>query len=168
MMIADLHAHPVLPAYLYGRDLRRHWMSGFLANPLASRSDFAMLGRGGVRLLGSSLYPPALDMKRSALPRWAAHLMPHTRKLLHAPRWEVLLDMMRVMEEQIARAEGIELARSNAELDQILASGNTVLVHTIEGRTCSTAICATSKHSRSEGSPPSHSHTYSRIPPRGR
>jgi membrane dipeptidase len=133
MMIADLHAHPVLPAYLYGRDLRRHWMSGSLANPLASRSDFVMLRRGGVRLLGSSLYAPAREMKQWAPLRWLARLMPHTRKLLHASRWELLLDMMDELERQIERAQGVELARSNAELDRVLTSPNTALVHTVEG-----------------------------------
>ena len=41
--------------------------------------------------------------------------------------------MMADMERQVARAERFELARSNAELDAVLAARKTAIVHTVEG-----------------------------------
>ena len=40
-MLIDIHAHPAMNAFLWGRDLRRHYWTGpvHTFNPLASLSD---------------------------------------------------------------------------------------------------------------------------------
>ena len=56
--LTDIHAHPAMNAFLWGRDLRRHYWTGHHFNPLASLTDFKMLEKGGVKVLWSSLHIP--------------------------------------------------------------------------------------------------------------
>ncbi len=132
--LTDIHAHPAMNAFLWDRDLRRHYWTGGTFNPLASLSDFKMLDKGGVKVLWSSLHIPEREYFQCKFIRLAAHLFRGGRMLLRGNAWECLLAMMAVMERQVARAEDqFELARSNAELDRIRAAGKTAIVHTVEG-----------------------------------
>ena len=62
-MLTDIHAHPAMNAFLWGRDLRKHGSIGppHVFNPLASLSDFKMLEKGDVKVLWSSLHIPERD-----------------------------------------------------------------------------------------------------------
>lgn len=132
--LTDIHVHPALNAYFFDRDLRRHYMSGNTFNPLASLSDFKMLEKGGVRVLWSSLHVPERDFLKCALLRVAVHFTRGGRRYVRLNAWECLLDMMAEMERQVARTGGrFKLARSNAELDAVLALGRRAVVHTVEG-----------------------------------
>jgi microsomal dipeptidase-like Zn-dependent dipeptidase len=132
--LTDIHAHPAMNAFLWDRDLRRHYWTGGTFDPLASLSDFKMLEKGGVKVLWSSLHIPEREYFRCAFIRVAAHLFDGGRKLLRLSAWECLLAMMAKMERQVARAEDrFEVARSNVELDRILAAGKTAIIHTVEG-----------------------------------
>jgi membrane dipeptidase len=132
--LTDIHAHPAMNAFLWDRDLRRHYMSGRAFNPLASLSDFKMLEKGGVKVLWSSLHIPEPAYFGCWLIRLAAHFTRGGRKLLKLSAWECLLSMMGDMERQIARSgDRFALARSNQELDRALAAGKTAIVHTVEG-----------------------------------
>ena len=132
--LTDIHAHPAMNAFLWDRDLRRHYWTGSTFNPLASLSDFKMLEKGGVKVLWSSLHIPEHEYFQCKFIRLAAHLFRGGRMLLRRNAWECLLAMMAKMERQVARAEDrFEVARSNAELDQVLAAGKTAIVHTVEG-----------------------------------
>jgi membrane dipeptidase len=131
--LTDIHAHPAMNAFLWDRDLRRHYWTGSTFNPLASLTDFKMLEKGGVKVLWSSLHIPEPDYFRCWLIRLAAHLTGGGRKLLKLNAWECLLAMMAKMERQVARTDRFEIARSNAELDAVIAAGKTAIVHTVEG-----------------------------------
>jgi membrane dipeptidase len=131
--LTDIHAHPAMNAFLWDRDLRRHYWTGRTFNPLASLSDFKMLEKGDVRVLWSALHVPERELFRCKLLRLAAHLTGGGRKLLKLSAWECLLVMMDGMERQTARSDRFEVARSNAELDRVLAAGRTAIVHTVEG-----------------------------------
>jgi membrane dipeptidase len=132
--LTDIHAHPAMNAFLWDRDLRRHYWTGRTFNPLASLTDFKMLEKGGVKVLWSSLHIPEREFFGCRLIRFAAHFTSGGRKLLKLNAWECLLVMLAKMERQVARADDrFELARSNAELDQVLAAGRTAIVHTVEG-----------------------------------
>lgn len=131
--LTDIHAHPAMNAFLWDRDLRRHWFAGRTFNPLASLTDFPMLERGGVKVLWSSLHVPERELFRCKLLWLAAHLTRGGRRLLNRSSWECVLMMMDELERQVARTEQFEVARSNAELDAALAAGQTALVHTVEG-----------------------------------
>jgi membrane dipeptidase len=132
--LTDIHAHPAMNAFLWDRDLRRHYFTGRTFNPLASLSDFKMLEKGGVRVLWSSLHIPESALFGCRLLRFAAHFTAGGRKLLKLNAWECLLVMMGEMERQVARSgDRFEVARTNAELDEVLAARKTAIVHTVEG-----------------------------------
>ena len=131
--LTDIHAHPAMNAFLWDRDLRRHYFTGRTFNPLASLSDFKMLERGRVKVLWSSLHVPERDYFGCLPIRLLAHVTAGGRKLLQLSAWDCLLVMLAQMERQVARAAGFQVARSNAELDDVLAAGRTAIVHTVEG-----------------------------------
>jgi membrane dipeptidase len=131
--LTDTHAHPAMNAFLWDRDLRRHYCTGKTFNPLASLSDFKMLEKGGVDVLWSSLHIPERQMFDCKLLWLLAHVTSGGRKLLKLTAWECLLLMMTGMEQQVARTEHFQVAHSNAELDQVRAAGRTAIVHTVEG-----------------------------------
>jgi membrane dipeptidase len=134
-VLTDIHAHPAMNAFLWGRDLRKHYWSGPMHtfNPLASLSDFKMLEKGGVDVLWSSLHIPEREYFECGAIRLFAKFFAGGRRLLNDSPWDNLLAQMAAMERQVARAERIELARSNADLDAVLATQKTAIVHTIEG-----------------------------------
>src|SRR3954462_13430701 len=132
--LTDIHAHPAMNAFLWDRDLRKHYWTGRTFDPLASLSDFKMLEKGGVKVLWSSLHIPERAYFGCWLIRLAVHFTRGGRTLLQLSAWESLLAMMADMEEQIARSgDRFQLARSNHELDSALAAGKTAIVHTVEG-----------------------------------
>jgi len=132
--LVDMHAHPGMNAFFWGRDLRRHYFAGSTFNPLASLTDFKMLKKGDVRVVWSISHVPEQEQLHNPVLRLLAHLTPGGRKMLKHDAWEITLRMMDAMEQQVARAEDeFAIARSNAELDAALAAGKRVFVHTIEG-----------------------------------
>jgi membrane dipeptidase len=132
--LTDIHAHPAMNAFLWDRDLRRHYWTGRTFDPLASLSDFKMLEKGGVKVLWSSLHIPERALLRCRLLRIAAHFTAGGRTLLKQNAWQCLLVMMADMERQVARAgDRFVMARSNAELDGVVAAEKTAIVHTVEG-----------------------------------
>lgn len=132
--MTDIHAHPALNAYLFNRDLRRHYCSSSTFNPLASLSDFTMLRKGDVRVLWSSVTVPERAFFECKLLWLLAHLTRGGRKVVKLSAWRCLNDMLDCMEEQVARTKGeFEIARSNADLDRIVSARGRAIVHTVEG-----------------------------------
>jgi membrane dipeptidase len=132
--LTDIHAHPAMNAFLWDRDLRRHYFTaGGKYSPLASLTDFKMLKKGGVKVLWSSLHVPEPDYLRCPPIRLLAHVTGGGRKLLKLNSWECLQAEMKEMERQVERADEFALARNNADLDRICEEGKTAIVHTIEG-----------------------------------
>ena len=80
--LTDIHAHPAMNAFLWDRDLRRHYWTGRTFDPLASLTDFKMLEKGGVKVLWSALHIPEPNYFLCFLLRFAAHLFGGGRKLL--------------------------------------------------------------------------------------
>jgi microsomal dipeptidase-like Zn-dependent dipeptidase len=132
--LTDIHAHPAMNAFLWDRDLRRHYFTaGGKYCPLASLSDFKMLRKGEVDVLWSSLHVPEPDYLRCPPIRLLAHVTKGGRKLLKLNSWQCLQIEMEEMERQVERAEGFALARSNAELDRVRSSCQRAIIHTVEG-----------------------------------
>lgn len=131
--LTDMHAHPAMNAFLWDRDLRRHYFCGHTFNPLASLTDFKMLEEGGVKVLWSSLHIPEREYFDCPLIRFVAHLTAGGRKILKLNAWECLLIMRGEMERQVARTDRFEIAGSNEELDGAIDAGKTAIVHTVEG-----------------------------------
>src|SRR5215210_7257043 len=88
--LTDIHAHPAMNAFLWDRDLRRHYWTGNTFDPLASLSDFKMLEQGGVKVLWSSLHIPEQPYFGCWLIRIAAHFTRGGRTLLKRNAWDCL------------------------------------------------------------------------------
>ena len=131
--LTDIHAHPAMNAFLWGRDLRHHWWSGDVFNPLATLSDFKMLRKGGVKVLWNALHVPEPAYLECRYLRLVARLFSGGRMMLKEDEWTCLVAMRDKMERQTARAKGFRVAHSNAELDLALDDGDTAIVNTLEG-----------------------------------
>ncbi len=134
--LTDVHAHPSLKAYLFRRNLWRHYWSGKVFNPFSSRSDFRMLERKGVGVLWAAHYVPERQLLEDcSLLRLAARLLvPVYNKLARGSPFDRLLEMLDAMEREIARKpDRAELARTAAEVRRIRAEGKIAVVHTVEG-----------------------------------
>jgi membrane dipeptidase len=134
--LTDVHAHPSLKAFLFRRNLWRHYKSGAAFNPFSSRSDFRMLRKGRVGVLWAGHYLPERQLfKDCFLLRLAAFLLtPAYWKLTRGPVFDRLLQMMDALEREIHRdPTQIELARSVHDIDRIRREGKIAVVHTVEG-----------------------------------
>jgi microsomal dipeptidase-like Zn-dependent dipeptidase len=133
--LTDVHAHPSLKAYLFGRNLWRHYGSGGAFNPFASRTDFPSLGRGGVGVVWAAHYVPEAEIFRDCwLAGAAARFSGAYGRLTAGTPLDRLLAMMAVLEREIARAPNqAELARSVADVDRIRAARKIAVVHAVEG-----------------------------------
>jgi hypothetical protein len=133
--LTDVHAHPSLKAYLFGRNLWRHYGSGGAFNPFASRTDFPSLDRGGVGIVWAAHYVPESEIFRDCwLAGAAARLSGAYGRLTKGTPFERLFAMMAALEREIARAPNqAELARSCADLERIRADRKIAVVHAVEG-----------------------------------
>jgi membrane dipeptidase len=86
-----------------------------------------------VKVLWSSAHIPEHEFFGCKLLWLAAHLTRGGRKLLKLNAWQCVLEMLDEMERQVARADGLDVAHSNAQMDAILAASKCAIVHTVEG-----------------------------------
>lgn len=134
--MTDVHVHPSLKAYLFNRNLWRHYCSGKTFNPLASRSDFNMLQKGRVGVMWVAHYYPERQLLQDcAILRLARFVVPGTyRKLTKGRQIDRMLEMMDRMEREIQRhPDRAELARSVADITRIRGNGKIAVLHTVEG-----------------------------------
>ena len=134
--LTDVHVHPSLKAYLYNRDLWRHYWSGKAFDPFASRSDFKMLEQGGVGVIWAAHYLPERELFEDCpLIRSAAQLFViDSHRLFRGSLFERLVEMIGAMEREIDRKpERVELAKSAADVVKIREAGKLAVVHTVEG-----------------------------------
>lgn len=134
--LTDIHVHPSLKAYLFRRNLWRHYRSGSSFNPFSSRSDFRMLEAGGVGVIWAAHYLPERELFRQCLAMTLAGIIavPVYWRLVTGGRMTRLFEMMDALEREIARRpDRVELARSPADVIRIRAAGKIAVVHTVEG-----------------------------------
>lgn len=134
--LTDVHVHPSLKAYLFERNLWRHFWSGKAWDPFSSRSDFKMLEKGGVGVIWAAHYLPERELFSDCrLIRYAASLfVPDSRRLVEGSLFERTLEMMGALEREIGRRpDRVELARSAADVIRIREDGKLAVVHAIEG-----------------------------------
>lgn len=134
--LTDVHVHPSLKAYLFRRNLWRHYWSGKTFDPFSSRSDFETLFRGGVRVIWSSLHLPERQWLRDCcwLRLVGPLVLPAYRKLTTGRLFDRLLEMMDAFEREVRRRpDRTELARSAAAVRRIAGAGKIAVVHTVEG-----------------------------------
>jgi membrane dipeptidase len=134
--LTDVHIHPSTKAYIFRRNLWRHYCSGKMLNPVASRSDFKMLKKGDVGVIWASHFLPQRQFfKDCCLLRLSAKLfLPAYSKLITGSYMLRLLEVMDKLEFEIERKpQEIEVARSVADIKRIRQMGKIAVVHSIEG-----------------------------------
>ncbi len=134
--LTDVHGHPSLKAFLFNRNLWRHYCSGSVFNPFASRTDFKMLEKGGLQVQWLAHYLPERQLfKQCFWFRLAAFLAtPAYFKMTRGSLMNRLLQMMDRMEREINRKpDRTELARSVADIQRIHEQGKIAFIHTVEG-----------------------------------
>src|SRR5262245_45652495 len=115
--LTDVHVHPSLMAFLFRRNLWRHYMSGRSFNPFSSCSDFPTLAKGGVGVIWAAHYLPELRLFRQCfLLKTAGWLvLPAYRKITTGGRLHRMLEMIDVLEREVGRRpERTEMARRAA------------------------------------------------------
>lgn len=134
--LTDVHVHPSLKAYLFGRNLWRHYTSGKTFNPFSSRSDFPTLERGGVGVIWATHHLPEVQLFRQCFLLQSAGwlLLPVYRKLTTGSRMQRLLEMIDTLEREIARRpDRVAVASSAADVPSIRSAGKIAVVHAVEG-----------------------------------
>jgi membrane dipeptidase len=134
--LVDAHAHPSLKAYLFGRNLWRHYRSGGAFDPFSSRTDFRMLEEGGVGAVWAAHYPPERKLFEDCFLMGLAAFftVPVYLRIVRRPPFEILLAMMDALEREAARRpHRTEIARSPEDLERIRREGKIALVHAVEG-----------------------------------
>ncbi len=132
----DVHTHPSLKAWMFGRNLWRHYSSGKFWNPFSTRSDFKMLTRGGVGVIWAAHYLPEREIfKDCFLARLATWIVvPDSGRLFKGDLFARLLEMMDALEREIGRKpDKVELAKHAADVTRIRAQNKIAVVHTVEG-----------------------------------
>ena len=144
-IIVDLHAHPSLKASLFNRMLTSRFRASRSFDPFSVRTDFSKLKRGGLDVLLSTVYAPEKDiLKECHYLRLLRYLMPLTwKRVFSRTYFDVTMQMMDVMEKQVANATDAKTGKSLAkmaysvrDLDDILDQGKDgpiVVIHNIEG-----------------------------------
>ena len=134
--LTDIHVHPSLKAYLFRRNLWRHYTSGKAFNPFSSRSDFPTLERGGVGVIWATHHLPEVQLFRQCLLlRLAGRLLlPVYKKITTGGRLQRILEIIDTLEREIARRpDRVEVARAAADVPRIRAAGKIAVVHAVEG-----------------------------------
>jgi membrane dipeptidase len=146
--VLDLHAHPSLKVSLFNRLLTSRFRASRSFDPFAVRTDFPKLKEGGLDILMSSVYAPEKGMlEECRYLRLLQYVMLTTwRRVFSRPYFEVAMQMLDAMEQQVERARdsqtGQPIARmiySVRELDELLGQGGDRpigVIHNVEGSHC--------------------------------
>ena len=137
--LVDVHVHPSLKAWLYGRNPWRHIHSGAALDPFSSRSDFSVLERGGVGVICAAHHVPEprllADCALLRLAAGAASLVArNVGRIGRVDHYELLGEMIDRFERDVARhPDRAEIARSVADVRRIRNEGRLAVVHAVEG-----------------------------------
>lgn len=132
--LTDIHVHPSLKAYLWSRNLWRHYYCGSTFNPFSSRSDFGSLEKGGVGVIWAAHHLVERQLFRDIPLLHLTFMFPIYWKLTKGSLMQRLEEMIDKMEKEINRKpERTELALSAADVKRIRAAGKIAVVHAVEG-----------------------------------
>lgn len=139
-LVLDLHAHPSMKTYLFRRKLHQRHRSGKTLDPWAMRVDLPKLKAGGVDVLLNAVYLFEEALFDDCFPLRAVRLLApaHWRRLFRGNRFDRTVDLIKSFEQALTRSEAVDecrmrLARSRAELDEVLRQGDIAVLHSVEG-----------------------------------
>lgn len=143
MVNVDLHLHPSLKMYLFGKKIYKRNPTGGAWNPLSMRVDLPKIKAGAMNVLVSSIYVPETGMindcifMKSLL--WGMGLFNKKfNSIRKGDRFATTLLMMDHFEKEVAAANDagyfdVILAKSIGEMEQGFVDGKIVFIHSIEG-----------------------------------
>lgn len=143
MANVDLHLHPSLKMYLFGKKIYKKNRTGSAWNPLSMRVDLPKIKAGGMNLLVSSIYVPEKQMisdciiLKSLL--WGLGLFNKKfNSIRKGDSFATTLLMMDHFEKEVAAANDagyfdVMVAKSISEMEQGLKDNKIVFLHAIEG-----------------------------------
>jgi membrane dipeptidase len=138
--LVDLHAHPSLKVSLFKRVLTAPVGASRDFDPFGVRTDFGDLRSGGLDLLLSTVYAPEKGILcECPYLRLLRYVLPGTwKRVFNRPYWDVTVDMLVAMEEQVEAApDQARMLRSVGDLEAWLAEkrdGRPLgVIHNVEG-----------------------------------
>lgn len=137
--VIDLHAHPTMKTFMFGRRFHKpHNPPGFLFPPTL-RTDIDALIDGGVRAQLVAVYVVEKDIVADFPPlKCLLPLRPKIHRIVHGAPDALTLEYLDHLEAVVAetrrtRGEVVEIAASHADMRRIMAEGKVALVNSIEG-----------------------------------
>lgn len=137
--VFDLHTHPTLKAYMFGRRFWRAHNPPPFFNPLAMRTDLDALLAGGVRAFLCTVYVVERGWPRNVWPmRLLKPFYPRLRRILETEPDAMARFYLDYAEQMVAetrrrRGDMIDIARNYSEIEPITDSGRIAMIHAIEG-----------------------------------
>jgi membrane dipeptidase len=137
--VIDLHTHPTLKTRMFNRHFwTKHNPPGFMF-PLCMRNDIDALIDGNVKALLCAIYALEPDMAQDVWPlRGLEAVVPRAKHLLKTPTDVLTREYLDELERVVAetrkrRGDVVEIARSYADMQRIMAQGKVCFLHSIEG-----------------------------------
>lgn len=138
--VFDLHAHPSMKTYLFKKKIHKSHKPGGAFNPFSMRVDLPSLRAGGVNGLLSAIYLPEKGLLEDCFPLKMMYTFAPRRlkRLLSGNPFDETVMLIEHFEKVVSSAPAVsgvklEIAKSRAELDKVIANGDIALVHSIEG-----------------------------------
>jgi microsomal dipeptidase-like Zn-dependent dipeptidase len=143
--VADLHAHPSLKVSLFNRVLTSRFRAGRSFDPFGVRTDFQKLEQGGLDVLLSTVYAPEKGiLEECRYLRALRYVLPSAwKRVFDQPYFDVAIEMLDALEEQVRAAVDRETGKPLAEmvfsvreLDALLSRDGDrpiAVIHNVEG-----------------------------------
>ncbi|MFC1752461.1 dipeptidase [Thermoproteota archaeon] len=137
--IFDLHMHPVMKSYMFGRKFSKQYSTPEGTSPFTMRVTLDRLLEGGVKTVLSSIYVWEKDLFKQAWPlHFIRKFFPKLDLIFKTPPDEmcrIQLDHQKEMIEDTKRLKGdvIDIAKSYSDMERIVSEGKICFVNSIEG-----------------------------------
>jgi microsomal dipeptidase-like Zn-dependent dipeptidase len=147
-IVVDLHNHAVLKHFLLDRDMsgsKTKFLAGLFKRdfwPLSQRSNFPLIGKGGVDVVLSTCYVPEVEwLDDQPLAKLLLMLSPSVKKRVFDPTYfDATISMMDSIEQEATEYNDkykpeklIKFAKNRNELIDVLAAKDIAMIHSVEG-----------------------------------
>lgn len=139
----DIHLHPSLKMYLFGKKLYKRYCTGGAWNPLTMRVDLPKISSSNMNVLVSSIYVPEREMIKDCkilqTLLWAWGIFNKKFKTIRkGDSFATTLMILDHFEKEVNLARNLKkfdviVAKSVTELEQGLADNKIVFLHAVEG-----------------------------------
>lgn len=138
-LVADIHAHPSLKTFLFGKELDRAYKAPPYQFPFTLRTNIPSLKAGSVNVMLATTHLPERDLRGDAWPlKIVAKFWKKLDRIFKEPADSLTRESLQGFEDAVAAAakrsgEFVRVVKSHAELQQCLAEKKLAMIHAIEG-----------------------------------